>query len=451
VSISPHALRQALDRFFAAQTGPREQLAAPLRGLLMELDALADRAADQQESADALCDLDARRLLGVARFAADGHILGASATPLGVIEWDLDFRVVEWNVAATQLFGYTRSEALGRQSIDRIWQGLLARTGGTRSTNQNLTKSGRRIVCDWFNTTLLDGDDRPIGVVSLIADVSKNAAVEADLAVKSAALARAEKMASLGLLVAGIAHEIKNPLNFINTFSELSLEFVAEIAAQLPALAGTASAEMLGEVVPELADNLRRIHEHGRRATAIIQSMLMHARDNSADPAVADLNALVRTHFSLAYQSFRAVDTDLHVALFEDYDPTLTAVVLPYQELSRVVLNLVANALYALGERRRKGGRPGQAELRVSTRRGPKTMEIQVHDNGVGIPDDVRPRIFDPFFTTKPAGEGTGLGLSMCHDIVVKRLGGRLEVGSIPDQFTEFTIIAPLVATGEPS
>lgn len=167
--------------------------------------------------------------------------------------------------------------------------------------------------------------------------------------------------------------------------------------------------------------------------------------------APADRAADQQESDGLAYQSLRAVDTDLHAALFEDNAPTLTAVVLPYQEISRVVLNLVANALYALGERRPNGARPRPAELRVSTRRSPETMEIHVHDNGVGIPDDVKPRLFDPFFTPKPAGEGTGLGLSMCYDIGVKRRGGRLEVESIPDQFTELTIIAPLVATGEPS
>lgn len=374
-------------------------------------------------------------------------------TPLAVIQWDNEFRVVEWNTAATQIFGYTRGEAQGRHAaglivsaaaqaqIELVWRSLLARTGGTRSTNENLTKDGRTIVCDWYNTPLIDGDDRTMGVISLVVDVTRSVAIEADLAAKRAALARAEKMASLGILVAGIAHEIRNPLNFVISFAELSLELVEELTR----LAGAGSTGALAEVVSDLAGNLGRIHEHGRRAEAIIRAMLLHAREGSAAPAVGDLNELVHTHVTLAYQSLRASDSDFKAELLESYDPALCAVPVAYQELSRVVLNIVANALYALREAQRRRG-PGvrPSLLRVSTRRSGDRAEIRVHDNGIGIPDEIRRRIFEPFFTTKPPGEGTGLGLSMCHDIVVERLGGRIELDTAPDEFTEFKIEIPV-------
>jgi signal transduction histidine kinase len=263
-------------------------------------------------------------------------------------------------------------------------------------------------------------------------------------------LIQAEKMASLGLLVAGIAHEIKNPLNFVNNFAELSLEFTDELAGLARALDGSSSSEALGGILPELAENLRRIHEHGRRADTIINAMLMHAREKPGEPVLADLNDLVHAHVVLAYQGFRSNDRTFVADLVEDFDPSLTTVPLAYQELSRVILNLVANACYAMRERQRAGGDPRfRPVLRASTRRVGDSAVIRVCDNGTGIPDDVRRRIFDPFFTTKPPGEGTGLGLSMCYDIIVKQLSGNLAVDSVPGTSCEFTVTVPIGPSSE--
>lgn len=389
-----------------------------------------------------------------ARDAATKLIYHLKNTSLGVIEWDVDFNVVEWNAAAERIFGFSRAEMVGRHAsllvppearehVAAIWRSLLDRTGGTRSTNQNLTKSGQRITCDWYNTTLVDGDEVAIGVFSLVVDVTTTAAIEAELASKSAALTRAEKMATLGLLVAGIAHEIKNPLNFIAGFAELSRSLVAEIEAEIPTARGTSIGDVLADVVPDVGGNLERIRDHALRVTAIVQSMLMHARDTPVPPATGNLNALVRDYVNLAHHSLRAGDTELRVDVIEDYDPALCRVHFRQQELARVVLNLVANALYALRERQRLAIAGYAALLRVTTRRVDGNVEVSISDNAGGIPEALQRRIFDPFFTTKPAGEGTGLGLSMCRDIVTRDLGGRIELNSTPNEGSEFRVIFP--------
>ncbi|HRI07784.1 MAG TPA: ATP-binding protein [Nannocystaceae bacterium] len=260
-------------------------------------------------------------------------------------------------------------------------------------------------------------------------------------------LVQAEKMASLGLLVAGIAHELKNPLNFVNNFAELSLEFADELEEVTPALAGTEPGEVLAEVIPELSENLRRIHEHGRRADAIISAMLLHARE-AGEASVADLNGLVRAHVVLAYQGFRAADRSFRAEIVEDLGEGLGAVPLAYQELSRVVMNLVANACHALRERARREGAGFAPTITITTRREGTVALLRVADNGVGVAPEVRRRIFEPFFTTKPPGEGTGLGLSICYDVVVKQLGGRIEVDGGPGEGCAFSVRFPLRGGG---
>ncbi|MCA9656899.1 MAG: GAF domain-containing protein [Myxococcales bacterium] len=252
---------------------------------------------------------------------------------------------------------------------------------------------------------------------------------------------QAEKMASLGQLVAGIAHEVKNPLNFVINFAELSIELLGEVTELL---GGAAEGEVT-ELLTDVVDNLRKIHEHGERANQTISSMLMHARERGGETVECDLNTVVREHAQLAYKAVRALDRSFFVDVEGDYDPALARVEVPLQEVSRVLVNLVSNACHALQVRAKEAPAEYCPRVRLSTRLVDGRVRIAIRDNGTGIRPEVRRRLFDPFFTTKKAGEGTGLGLSMAYDIVVKQLGGALRVESVVDEFAEFVVEFPLV------
>ena len=266
-----------------------------------------------------------------------------------------------------------------------------------------------------------------------------------------AQLVQQEKLASLGALTAGIAHEIKNPLNFVNNFASLSAELVREIKAERADKPGLLVSDV-EDVLDDLEGNVTRIEEHGRRADAIVKGMLMHARGGSGQREMVDVNALVDEAANLAYHGMRAQRPGIDVTLTRDLDASVGSVDGVPQDLSRVVLNLVNNALYAVADRsaRPAGGGDGAVpsegfppSVRVSTHGALGAVEIRVWDNGGGIPESVRQRIFEPFFTTKPAGEGTGLGLSLSNDIVAAH-GGRLTLESDETAgTTEFTIRLP--------
>lgn len=251
-----------------------------------------------------------------------------------------------------------------------------------------------------------------------------------------------EKMASLGLLVAGIAHEIKNPLNFVINFADLSLELVGELTELLAST--EPDTDELQALLVEIVNNLRRISEHGERANQTTNAMLMHARDRSGEPVDCDLNSLVREHATLAYKALRVLDSSFIVDFDTDFDPTLTNVRLPFQEVSRVLVNLVNNACHALQARSQTARGAFSPKIRLCTRRSDGAARITIHDNGTGISKEIQSRIFDPFFTTKKPGEGTGLGLSIAYDIIVKQLGGHLMVNSTPGESTTFTVEIPL-------
>ena len=262
-------------------------------------------------------------------------------------------------------------------------------------------------------------------------------------------LVETQKLASLGQLTAGIAHEIKNPLNFVNNFAELSSELIDELdgvlAADRTPLPGTARAE-IDDLTRMLKGNLAKIVEHGRRADSIVKNMLLHSRTGTGERRPVDLNAAVEESLNLAYHGARAEMPDFNVTLHRDFDPAAGWLDLYPQEFTRVLLNLIGNALYALRQRQRH--EPGfEPILTVATRSLGDRVEVRVRDNGTGIPAAVKARMFDPFFTTKPAGEGTGLGLSLSFDIIIKQHGGTLEVDTEPGAFTEFVITLPRVAT----
>ncbi|MCJ2143221.1 ATP-binding protein [Methylobacterium sp. E-066] len=266
-----------------------------------------------------------------------------------------------------------------------------------------------------------------------------------DLQKAQSRLVQSEKLASLGQLTAGIAHEIKNPLNFVNNFASLSSELVDELQEVLePASLDPKIRAEVDEIADLLKGNLGKVVQHGKRADSIIKNMLLHSRSGSGEHRPVEINALVDESLNLAYHGARAAQPSFNITLVRDLDPAAgTADVYP-QELTRVLLNLMSNGFYATEKRKTERTEPDYAPtLSVTTRNRGDSIEIRVRDNGTGIPDSVKAKMFDPFFTTKPAGEGTGLGLSLSHDILVKQHGGSIDVATEPGQFTEFTITLP--------
>jgi GAF domain-containing protein len=262
-------------------------------------------------------------------------------------------------------------------------------------------------------------------------------------------LVQTEKLASLGQLTAGIAHEIKNPLNFVNNFAALSAELTDELNDVLkPAALADKIREDVDELTGLLKDNLEKVVQHGKRADSIVKNMLLHSREGSGDHRPADINALVDESLNLAYHGARAEKPDFNVTLQRDFDSGAGTIEAFPQEITRVFLNLVSNGFYAVTKRRLESGDAAfDPVLRVATRDLGDSVEIRIRDNGTGIPPEVKDKMFNPFFTTKPAGEGTGLGLSMSHDIIVKQHGGSIEVETAPGQFTEFRIVLPRKST----
>src|SRR5579872_1606040 len=265
-----------------------------------------------------------------------------------------------------------------------------------------------------------------------------------DLRAAQDRLVQTEKLASLGQLTAGIAHEIKNPLNFINNFSALSVDLANELNELLKSvdLADGTRGE-IDEMTGLLKDNLGKVVQHGKRADSIVKNMLLHSREGSGERRSADVNALVDESLNLAYHGARAEKPQFNVTLRRDFDPDAGMVEAFPQEITRVLLNLISNGFYAVTKRKSDNGAGFEPVVTASTRGSGSQVEIRIRDNGTGIPPDVKERMFNPFFTTKPAGEGTGLGLSMSHDIIVKQHGGTIDVDTQPGVFTEFKIILP--------
>jgi two-component system, NtrC family, sensor kinase len=257
-------------------------------------------------------------------------------------------------------------------------------------------------------------------------------------------LVQTEKLASLGQLTAGIAHEIKNPLNFVNNFSGLSVELVDELAAGLKAMALDDDRRTeFGELTETLRGNLQKIVQHGKRADAIVKNMLLHSRQGSGEHRPVDINAIVDESLNLAYHGARAEKAGFSIVLQRDLDPSVGMADVYPQEIARVLLNLISNGFYAATKRKMETGDGFEPTLSATTKNLGNKVEIRIRDNGTGIPEEVKEKIFNPFFTTKPSGEGTGLGLSMSHDIVVKQHGGSIDVETKPGLFAEFRIVLP--------
>jgi signal transduction histidine kinase len=279
--------------------------------------------------------------------------------------------------------------------------------------------------------------------------VARDAAETAlhDLKAAQANLIQAEKMASLGQLTAGIAHEIKNPLNFVNNFASLSIGLLDELKGAAASAFGALDKrqrDQVDEVTGMLTGNLERIVEHGKRADNIVKSMLAHSRGGGGDRQSVDLNALVEESLNLAYHGARAQDQNFNTTLDREYGADIAPVELVPQDITRVFLNLFSNGFYAANERQRAANNGAfRPVLTVTTRDLGKAVEVRVRDNGIGIPDDIKDKLFQPFFTTKPTGEGTGLGLSISYEIVTKQHGGTIRVASEVGAFTEFIVNLP--------
>jgi two-component system NtrC family sensor kinase len=297
----------------------------------------------------------------------------------------------------------------------------------------------------WRNAVLRQRANRRLGEKNAEIARQRDALDQALLSLQAtqSQLIQKEKMASLGELTAGIAHEIQNPLNFVTNFSDVSQELVAELveAQAQPTRAPELEAELLGD----LTQNLHKISQHGRRASNIVRGMLAHSRPSSGERRPTQVNALVGEYVRLAYQGLRTKDPAFTAELLPELAANLPKVETVPSDLGRVLLNLCNNAFYAVQQRQRTGEAGYVPTVRVRTRQVGPHVEVQVQDNGTGIREEVQAKIFQPFFTTKPAGEGTGLGLSLSYDIVTQGHGGTLTVASESGQGSTFTISLPVL------
>jgi two-component system, NtrC family, sensor kinase len=269
-----------------------------------------------------------------------------------------------------------------------------------------------------------------------------------DLRTTQDRLVQTQKLASLGQLTAGIAHEIKNPLNFVNNFSGVSAELIDELHDTLKGIPfDDKTRAEINELTDTLRSNLDKVVQHGKRADAIVKNMLQHSREGTGEHRPVDINALVEESLNLAWHGARAEKQGFEITLKQSFDPSAGEVDVFPQDIRRALLNLISNGFYA-ATKRMEAANGGDYEPVVvaSTKNLGDRVEVRIRDNGTGIEPDVRDKMFNPFFTTKPTGEGTGLGLSITHDIIVKQHAGSIEVDTQPGEFTEIKVILPRVA-----
>lgn len=264
-----------------------------------------------------------------------------------------------------------------------------------------------------------------------------------DLKASQLQLIQREKMASLGELTAGIAHEIQNPLNFVNNFSEINTELLSEVKEQLAAQKiPDASRRNIDSIINDFTENLNKISQHGKRADNIVKSMLLHSRSNSQERQLTDINALVDEYLKLSYHGFRAKDKSFNVTLNTAFEKNLEKVNIVPQDIGRVLINLYNNAFYSVHQKKKRNGDGYDPLVTVTTGKHENKLEITIRDNGLGIPPKFIEKIYQPFFTSKPSGQGTGLGLSLSYDII-KTHRGNLKVKSVEGEFAEFTVELP--------
>jgi two-component system, NtrC family, sensor kinase len=264
-----------------------------------------------------------------------------------------------------------------------------------------------------------------------------------ELSETQAQLIQKEKLASLGELTAGIAHEIQNPLNFVNNFSEINKELIEELKSERNKAQGTRDEKIENDILNDIEANEEKINHHGKRADAIVKGMLQHSRSSIGEKELTDINALADEYLRLSYHGLRAKDNSFNATMKTDFDNTIGKINIISQDIGRVLLNLYNNAFYAINEKAKLSADSYQPIVKVSTRKLHDKIEIRVEDNGNGISQKVIDKIFQPFFTTKPTGQGTGLGLSISYDII-KAHGGEIKVRTKENEGSEFIIELPL-------
>ena len=399
----------------------------------------------------------------------------------GVAMFGVDRQLVAWNRNLQEMLDLPEALLISRPSFAELFHYLAARGEfGSADLEAELSRSVEDTSREMrYERTRPDGRVVEVrrnrvpdgGFVLIYADITerkraeeviriaRDAAEKAlqELQVAQDRLVQTEKLASLGQLTAGIAHEIKNPLNFVNNFSALSAELIDELRQALTGahLDSNLRAE-IGEIADTLQGNLDKVVQHGKRADAIVKNMLLHSREGSGEHRPVDINTLVEESLNLAYHGARAEKQGFNIILERSLDPAAGQADVFPQDITRVLLNLISNGFYAATKRKAEAGDGYEPTLVASTRSLGDRVEIRVRDNGTGILPEVMEKIFNPFFTTKPAGEGTGLGLSISHDVIVKQHGGSIKVKTEPGAFSEFIIVlprvgAPLTKSGEPS
>jgi two-component system NtrC family sensor kinase len=329
--------------------------------------------------------------------------------------------------------------------IQRLNKERLLRVQGARRQQQFVLGLGACVALLALFSFILSRNNRAKRLANAQLEEQKNAlqAALADLRTAQSQLIQSEKMASLGELTAGIAHEIQNPLNFVNNFSEVSTELLDELLEHRRQ--PTPDPALEDELLADVHQNLLRINQHGHRASNIVKGMLEHARTSTGQKVPTDLNALLEEYGKLAYHSARAKDKAFEAKLMLHLDPHLRPVPAVPQDLSRVLLNVFTNAFYAVQQKARTAGAAAyHPEVQVRTQHEAGRVKIQIRDNGMGIPEAIRQKVLQPFFTTKPTGEGTGLGLSLSYDIITKGHGGTFALNSEEGEFTELTLTLPV-------